>query len=178
MSSGVPKIFFTADIAAVLNVPEWRILKFAQGREYQITPSQNAAEGSGSRRVYDIENVCEMALALRLLDAGLGARAIGEILDRLKNKEKVRLSSKLELSDSNLAGLYLAVFRSPRKGKYFFSSRGRDVFFVSDLGEANVEQSERPGHDLLLVSVGATFQKLVKRLKNFQKNREKKNGAV
>jgi DNA-binding transcriptional MerR regulator len=179
MSARFPNIFFTADIATLLDIPEWRVIKFAQGAEYQIAPSHSDAAGSGTRRLYDLEDVCQMALALRLLDSGLSSKTIGEILQRLKTKENERLSTKMELNDLQLRDLYLAVFRPPKRGRYFFGDRSRDVFFVSGLEEALIEQ-ERPGDDLLLVSVGRTFQKLIRRLKKFQKTKEKEktNGSI
>lgn len=165
-------IYFTADVAEILQVPEWRVIRFAAGNEYQITPSQSDAAGSGTRRLYDIENVCQMALALKLLDSGLSARTIGSILQRLAANVNERLSSKLELSDPQLRDLYLAVFRPPKRSKYW-SRGGREVLFVRGFQEALVEQAERREDDLLLVSVGATFRQLIRRLKNFQKQKAK-----
>jgi DNA-binding transcriptional MerR regulator len=174
MPSRFPNMFFTADIAALLEIAEWRVIKFAQGTEYQIAPSHSDASGSGTRRVYDIEDVCQIALALRLLDAGLSSKTIGTILQQLKSKESERLSAKLEQSDPQLRDLYLAVFRSPkRRYRYFSATRSREVFFVSGFQEALVEQGERREDDLLLVSVGATFRQLIRRLKKFQKQKAK-----
>jgi DNA-binding transcriptional MerR regulator len=172
-------IYFTADVAKILDVPEWRVIRFAAGNEYQITPSQSDAAGSGTRRLYDLENICEMALALKLLDSGLSSKTIGEILQRLKTKGNERLSARLELNDLQLRYLYLAIFRPPKRSKYW-SRGGREVFFISGLQEALIEQAERPEDDLLLVSVGATFQKLIRRLKKFQKTKRKGkiNGSI
>jgi DNA-binding transcriptional MerR regulator len=175
----LPQIFFTGDIVEILEIEEWRVLKFAEGKEYQIRPAQSQAQGSGSRRLYDLENVCEIALAVQLLDAGLAPKAIGEILQRLKsavNPEEI--SSKLELPDSKLGALQLVVLRLPKRSRFSFKVRDREVFFASDLTEARVESAERPEMDFLLVGVGRAFQKLNKRLKSFQQKKEKKHGSV
>jgi hypothetical protein len=111
-----------------------------------------------------------MALALKLLDSGLSARTIGSILQRLAANKNERLSSKLELSDRQLRDLYLAVFRPPKRSKYW-NRGGREVLFVWGFQEALVEQAERREDDLLLVSVGATFRQLIRRLKNFHKKK-------
>jgi DNA-binding transcriptional MerR regulator len=171
MVNDFSNIFFTADIATLLNVPEWRVMRFAQGEDFEITPSHKDASGSGTRRVYDIEDVCQIALALRLLDSGLGAKAIGAILRGLREKES--LSAMLEWEKKKLEGLYLLVFRTPKSRKRAFSNRGRDAFFVNGLTEAQVEQAERPQDDLLLLSVGATFRDLKSRLTKLRKEKEK-----
>lgn len=164
-------IFFTADIAALLKIPEWRVLKFAEGSEYQITPSHGEASGSGTRRVYDIEDVCQIALALRLLDSGLGSKAIGAILRGLRQRE--RLSAMLEWDKKKWEGLYLLVFRTPKSRKRAFVNRGRDAFFVNGFTEAQVKQAERPKDDLLLLSVGGTFRDLKYRLNRSRKEKGK-----
>src|SRR5271154_6317728 len=111
MVAAYPNVFFTADIATLLGIPEWRVIKFADGIEYQITPSHIDAAGSGTRRGYDIEDVCQIALALRLLNTGLDSKTIGKIITALREKE--HLSAKLELSDRRLRSLYLLVFLTP-----------------------------------------------------------------
>jgi DNA-binding transcriptional MerR regulator len=176
MSDGFPNVFLTRDIAALLEIAEWRVIKFAQGAEYQIAPSHSDAAGSGTRRIYDIEDVCQIALALRLLDAGLSSKTIGAILQQLKTKESERLSARLGLGDRDLSDLFLAVFRSPkRRYRYFSATRSREVLFVSGFQGALVEQAERAEDELLLVSVGTTFQKLIKQLKKFQKQKAREN---
>jgi DNA-binding transcriptional MerR regulator len=171
MSSRFPNIFFTADIATLLKIAEWRVIKFAQGAEYQIAPSHSDAAGSGTRRVYDIEDVCQIALALRLLDSGLGAKAIGEIIARLRQTGK--LSEKLTLPKRELKNLYLAVIRLRRTGKGYFGNRTRDAFFVSDLVEAEMDRETRPPNDLMLISVGSIFSQLSDRLGKLQSERGK-----
>jgi DNA-binding transcriptional MerR regulator len=162
-------LFFTVDIAELLKIPEWRVLKFAEGSEYQITPSHSNASGSGTRRVYDIEDVCQIALALRLLDSGLGSKAIGQILRVLRQKE--RLGTMLEWDNKKLKGLYLLIFRTPKSRRPAFWTQKRDAFFVLGFTAAEVEQAERPNDDLSLLSVGRTFRELKSRLNKRQKEK-------
>jgi len=168
--TAVPTMFFTADIASLLKIPEWRVVKFATGHEYQITPSHSDAAGSGTRRVYDLEDVCKIALALRLLDAGLSSKAIGRILRGLHRREP--LSKRLEAKRTEFSSQYLVVFRTPkpRQGQYW-SGRRQDAFFVSSLTE--VKPQEHPKHDLLLVSVGPTFRVVKHRLGKWQREKGK-----
>jgi DNA-binding transcriptional MerR regulator len=162
-------VFFTADIAALLRVPEWRVIKFAMGSEYQITPSHIDAAGSGTRRVYDIEDVCQIALALRLLNTGLDSKTIGKIIAALREKE--HLSAKLELSDKRLRSLYLLVFLTPGQGQLVFRGRADYVLFVPDLTKAHENQAKHPGSDSLLLYIGWTFVDLKYRLKKQQEKR-------
>jgi DNA-binding transcriptional MerR regulator len=169
MTAEHPSMFFTADIATLLKIPEWRVIKFAMGSEYGITPSHNDASGSGTRRVYSIENVCQIALALRLLDSGLSSKAIGRILRALQRKEP--LSAQLSAKSLTLEDLYLLIFRTPKSRRASFWSGNTEAFFVSSLTEAIEEQGERPTDDLLLISVGPTFRVLKHRLSKWQKVR-------
>ena len=178
MDADFPNIFFTADVAELLKIPEWRVIKFSQSAEYQITPSHSDATGSGSRRVYDLEDVSKMALAVQLLDSGLGSKTIGEIMLQIKRKNGQRLSDKLKLTETELHYLCLAIFRPQKRGKYLYMTRPREVLFVSTIGDAVVEHTERAGDDLLLVTIGEAFEKLARRLKVFQKRKEKKHGSV
>jgi DNA-binding transcriptional MerR regulator len=169
MTTEIPKIFFTADIVALLKIPEWRVLKFAQGTEYQISPSHSDASGSGTRRVYDIEDVCQIALALRLLDSGLGSKAIGQILRMLRRKGG--LSQLLEWDNKKLNALCLLIFRKSQLRRHPYASGCRDAMFVVGFAEAQVEQAERPQDDFMLLNVGSTFRVMKFRLRDLQKKK-------
>jgi DNA-binding transcriptional MerR regulator len=80
------KVFTTEKVARILRVPEWRVVRFAQNRKYGIQPAYGQAAGSGSRRLYNVENVCEMALASWLTEAGLRVEVIGRILKQVRNQ--------------------------------------------------------------------------------------------
>lgn len=170
MATNFPTIFFTADIAALLKIAEWRVLKFAQGTEYQITPSHSNASGSGTRRVYDIEDVCQIALAMRLLDAGLGSKAIGQILRMLRRK--ARISEQLELDGAKLRGLFLLILRLQKSQRHPFGNAKRDALFVEGFIEAQVEVAERPKEDFMLLNVGEVFSMMKFRLKKMQKGKD------
>lgn len=77
------RVFQTAEVAAALNVPEWRIIKFVQGKEYRLRPSIGDARGTGTRRLYDILDVYKMGVAEKLLEDGFRPIFIGKVIWRL-----------------------------------------------------------------------------------------------
>ncbi len=81
------KEFFTTEqVVELLGLKpkdKWRIIKFVEGKEYGIEPAMVMGKGLGSRRLYNLENVCEIAVALALLEAGLRPAVIGDALARL-----------------------------------------------------------------------------------------------
>jgi DNA-binding transcriptional MerR regulator len=110
------RVFTTEKIARILEAPEWRIVRFAQFKKYGITPALVQASGPGSRRLYNVENVCEMALALWLTQAGLRIDVIGRVLQQVRGQGG--LSRFLdEASERESLRTYLAIVRK-LKGKF------------------------------------------------------------
>ena len=80
--------------------------------DYGIEPYFGEAAGPGSRRLYNLENVCEMALASWLLQAGLPVKAVGNVLTQLRRQGGLtRFVTSTQHSYVNLG-----VIRAP-KGK-------------------------------------------------------------
>lgn len=103
------KIFTTEKIARILMLPEWRVVRFAQTPAYGIIPAFGQASGSGSRRLYDLENVCEIALASWLLEAGLRIEVIGRVLKQIRKQGGLR--HILVLEPRRAFEFYLGVIR-------------------------------------------------------------------
>jgi hypothetical protein len=149
------RIFSTEKIAKLLKLPEWRVVRFAQVKDYGITPYYWEGTGPGSRRLYSLENLCEMALASWLLDAGLQVKAIGRVL------AQVRLQGGLShfMTSDKHYGVYLGVVRAP-KGKNVL----QDAVYLR-----NWEQLEKIlGHarntSVLVLPVGLSFAILQRQL--------------
>jgi hypothetical protein len=174
------KIFTTEEVAALIGLsPEdtWRVTKFIKSREYGIKPAITMGSGHGSRRLYDIENVCEIGLALRLLEAGLRPQVIGHVLKEVGQYSNV--SPKLKIGADAAKILYLAILLSPRTGKPLDVSRIQYVDFVEGFSEVEhiIEQIAQglksrglPNvdvlvhYDVLLVGVGLMFRGINERL--------------
>ena len=71
MTRATKKLFTTEQVVELLGLKskdKWRVIKFAESKEYGIEPAVVMGEGLGSRRFYDMENVCQIAVALALLE--------------------------------------------------------------------------------------------------------------
>jgi DNA-binding transcriptional MerR regulator len=170
-------VFTTEQVTTLLGLnvkkDKWRVVRFAQSREYGITPSISEASGPGSRRLYDIENVCQIALALRLLETGLRPRVIGEIIRKLRRT--IKLSPKL-MAEGFGKSLYLVISRQPRVGRLLNEERFQLLNFVEDIPEVQElfdeiedEFQKRPDCDLLFVSLGRMFQEINRNLRRMAK---------
>jgi DNA-binding transcriptional MerR regulator len=171
--------FYTTDqVAGLLGLTrkdKWRVVKFAESREYGIQPSVTAGSGPGSRRLYDIEDVCRIAVALRLLETGLRPRVIGEVIGKLRSS-KERLSPRLTTKKEVPESLYLAISRQPRIGKPLNEERFQFVDLVERISEIEdlldeIEEhfGKRPDCDLLIVSLGRMFKEISKNLRSIER---------
>ena len=115
------KEFFTTEqVVQLLGLKpkdKWRIIKFVEGKEYGIEPAMIMGKGLGSRRLYDLENVCQIAVALALLEAGLRPAVIGDALHRLGN-----MAYQLR-HEENLKNLYVLIALEQRFGRLLSKSR-------------------------------------------------------
>jgi len=157
-------IFFTLDEATQLiglkPTHKWRVVNFAQGKEYGIKPSAREAAGSGSRRLYELNDVCEIALALRLLETGLRPKVIGTVISQLREKRDWKLRQVLGSSD-----LHLAIIRKPKIGKPLNEKREQVVEWVWTVDEAERIRRVHANCDVILVSVGGLFSDMDKRVR-------------
>lgn len=165
------QVFTTEELTTLLGLDpkkdKRRVIKFAESREYGIVPSIKLASGSGSRRLYDLENVCEFALALHLLRTGLRSQVIGQVIRDLRKKEK--LSAKLELVGTRLQKLKLLMARESEPPRPPSKNRDRLISFQEggdDLSDiiASTFCNSIGAPDLLLIPIGQTFSDLKDRL--------------
>ena len=163
------EIFTTEQVAALVGLDpqkdKWRVIKFVQSREYGIQPSVSEAEGSGSRRLYDLENVCEIALALRLLETGLRPMVIGKVIRQLRKKGE--LNERIKYAEKDV----LAILRTPQTGKPLDEKREQVVELVGDAQEAEDIRTQNPTCDLILAPTGSLFAALSRSVKEELKRR-------
>ena len=147
------KVYTTEKVARLLGLPEWRIVRFAQMKVLGIVPKFADAEGSGSRRLYDLENVCEFALTAWLLQAGLRTDAIGRVLKEVRDLGG--LSHLLSQDQSKTKDYILGISR-PQKGK-IIRQHVQWIYSwdqVKDILEKQVDTS------LLIIPVGRRLLRL------------------
>lgn len=176
------QVFTTEQLTRLLGLDpkkdKWRVTKFAESREYSIEPSISEASGSGSRRLYDVENACELALALRMLETGLRSRVIGRAIRQLRKRGK--LNTKLEMEDSVLENLKLVIARVPEPGKPLNETRHQVVNFrqgIENLTDLIRKTFRDPNneYDMILVPMGSTFLNLKHRLAQLRAEAEKED---
>jgi hypothetical protein len=167
MPFDAPKVFVTAQIAKLLRVPEWRIIKFVGGKEYGIKPALSEAAGSGTRRMYDLENVCEMALAWWLFQAGLRSDVVGWILHQVRNERP--LKAILDMDEEKARSLYLAVTRTERKGWYLVP-RQEIAYLQSHDQIQNLLTASAADSGFVLLPVGIKLMNLKSRLRKLSKD--------
>ena len=171
------QVFTTEQVTRLLGLTakkdEWRVITFAQGKEYGIKPSISGAAGSGSRRLYDLEDVCQLALALRLLETGLRSKEIGKIMKQVRKGGK--LSKNLNLEETEARALYLAIVREHQTGRRLDEKRYQWVGFVDGpwelevvLDAADIESGRRTDCDVIMVPIGLMFLRLRQRLEQEQ----------
>ena len=155
-------MIFTTEVAAeILGLEPWRVTKFVQSKEYGIQPSLAQAKGSGSRRLYSAEDICQIGLALRLLETGLRSKAIGKIIRQVHAKGKL----SRRLLHPKRVDLYLAIFRTPQMGSLLDESRSQSVEFISKPDEILPRLSSHAEDDVILVPLTSLISKLRKGLR-------------
>lgn len=76
--------FGRADVADLLNIPQWLLANFADRRyPYGLAPCLPGGKGRGQKGLYTIWEVYKIALAYRMWLADLNARVIGEAIREL-----------------------------------------------------------------------------------------------
>jgi hypothetical protein len=155
-------IFTTDKAARVLGIPEWRVVRFAQIKKYGITPAYAEAEGPGTRRLYNLENICEMALAFWLTQAGLRIEVIGRVMKGIRRRGG--LSHLLSLDRSKAEAEYLGVIRTPR-GKIV----GQESVEIKSWEHLNNIFRQDIDTSLVIIPIGRRFLALADRLKQEQK---------
>ena len=151
------QVFTTEKAAKVLGLPEWRVVRLAGIKKFGITPAFGEAAGPGTRRLYNLENICELGLAVWLLEAGLRIEVVGRVLNQQRKTKHLTLY--LSQDTSEVQYLYLGVLRKPKgkiMGQEAFPFRATDK--LSELFAKNADAS------LVVIPIGLRFLALKDRL--------------
>jgi len=81
--SPAPEIpaFGTGDVAQILDLPIWRVQKFLDSPQYNLSPEGQLGSGHGSRRFFTRDDIVRMAVAVRMVQDGFAAKFVGQILE-------------------------------------------------------------------------------------------------
>ena len=116
-------VFGRADVARLLDLPEWLLANFADKRyPYELTPSVRGAKGRGKKGLYSLGDVYKIAVAHRLVAAGFAswvvAEALKELFPRNSNRVEITIRDRASmLSDSRYILLDLSQAYWVEQGK-------------------------------------------------------------
>jgi DNA-binding transcriptional MerR regulator len=79
--------FGTGEAAEILGIPIWRLQKFLDSRQYNLSPEGKLGSGRGSRRVFSQEDLHRIALANWLVKDGFAPQFIGSVVQQLNDNE-------------------------------------------------------------------------------------------
>ena len=135
----------------------------------RIKPSVSVARGSGSRRLYNILNVYEIAIALLLLETGLRPAVVGDVIGQIH--AEVTLRKKLTAAAQSDEEFYLLIGRQPNVGKRWREKRFQILDFVVH-GDLLLAVDEELGRErkcnLSVVDVGPIFKDIRERRKEMR----------
>jgi hypothetical protein len=77
-------VFGRADVARLLDIPEWLISNFASPKyPYGLVPSTRGARGRGKKGAYSLADMYKIAVAYRLHLSGFSARIVASAANEL-----------------------------------------------------------------------------------------------
>src|SRR6267378_2760181 len=88
-SSAPPALrtFGTGEVAEVLGIPIWRLQKFLDSPQYQLSAEGKLVEGLGSRRIFKMEDIYRIAIAKHLVQDGFAAKFVGLLLQQVDDSD-------------------------------------------------------------------------------------------
>jgi hypothetical protein len=139
--------FGTGDAAEILGIPIWRLQKFIDSRQYNISPEGKLGQGRGSRRVFSQEDLHRIALANWLVKDGFAPQFVGSVVQHLDDNQ-VGVYLGLEGEETSLG---LALYRGeerPTVRTYFVGSapalgQKNSPFYRLDLDDVFAEVDRR-----------------------------------
>jgi hypothetical protein len=125
----VPR-FGTGHAAEILEIPVWRLQKFLDSPQYNLSPKGKLGEGRGSRRVFSTDDLHRIALANRLVEDGFAPQFVGSALQRIEDTE---------------LGVYLdGEGNETEQGLAFYRAKDRPVVKVYAANNPRVKGQKNP----------------------------------
>lgn len=80
--------FTRGEVAWILQMPEAKVKNWTIGRPLKLSPSIRTAKGTGSRNLYNIEDLYTMAVANELSKGGMALELVGLVIEKVKSEIK------------------------------------------------------------------------------------------
>lgn len=86
-NSPAPEIatFGTGEVAQILGLPIWRVQKFLDSPQYNLSPEWQLGSGPGSRRVFTRDDIVRIAITVQMLQDGFAVKSVGSILEGIED---------------------------------------------------------------------------------------------
>jgi hypothetical protein len=147
----LPK-FGTGEAAEILGVPIWRLQKFLDSKQYNLSPEGKLGHGRGSRRVFSTEDLHRIALATWLVRDGFAPQFVGAVVQQIEDSdldvyigdegEEIPLSLVLRRGkDRPIVGIYAAK-RAATVNDAYYRLDLNNVFAEVDARIAKLQQSQ------------------------------------
>jgi hypothetical protein len=79
--------FGTGQAAEILGIPIWRLQKFLDSKQYNLSPEGKLGHGRGSRRVFSTEDLHRIALATWLVRDGFAPQFVGAVVQQIEDSD-------------------------------------------------------------------------------------------
>ena len=79
--------FGTGEAAEILGIPVWRLQKFLDSPQYQISPYRRLGRGRGSRRMFSNEDVYRIGIASFLVRDGFAPKFVSIVLQAIEKHD-------------------------------------------------------------------------------------------
>lgn len=86
---GDPHRFTTGDAASILGLPVWRFQKFLDSPSYPLSPSGQLGSGKGSRRMFSLEDVYRIGIAVFLVRDAFAPKFVGRVLREIDDRDLI-----------------------------------------------------------------------------------------
>jgi hypothetical protein len=117
-TSGSRRFFDSARVTETVGIGPIYLNKFIERKQYGIEPSVSAGEGRGSRRFFDENDVCGIALVWWLFEAGLRSKTIQYVLNEICGGRKKATANEAARNLLEGDADMIAIRRQPRIGKH------------------------------------------------------------
>jgi DNA-binding transcriptional MerR regulator len=142
----------TGHASEILGIPIWRIQKFMDSPQYNLSPTGKLGEGRGSRRVFTREDLHRIALANWLVKDGFATQFVGEVVRQREDSdldvyvghegEETPLSLVFQRGKDGPVVTVRTTKRAATIGDAYYRLDLNDVFAEVDARIARLQQSQ------------------------------------
>jgi hypothetical protein len=164
----VPNVFETRDVVRLTGIPTVYLNKLVERGSFGIRPSGREGTGRGSRRWFWEEDVRGIVLVWALFQAGLRAKVIAQVLNKL-TKKKWETGSRASdaahwiWTDTNPDDPGVLVIR-----RALGRSRGKDQSLSVRIEDSGYAPSVSELSSEILIPVGLLFRDLSEKIQKFR----------